>query len=72
MAIAADAVIRFAERHAEKAEELAAKEHRSRSASGNCAKIAECLPATCLRMRPGISGKPCRLTGSLTWAWSPN
>ena len=62
MAIAADAVIRFAERHAEKAEELAA--HESNPSAKPSLERSRRFAGMFQHMRREISGRPCRPTGS--------
>ena len=70
MLICADAIIRFAERHAEKARELAATGIRS-AAQGRAASGS---PRSARTSRPtprATSGKRCNTTGSSTWASRP-
>ncbi len=59
MAIAADAVIRFAERHAEVAEQHGRCRRRSRRAVRNWSESPRCA-AACRPTRRETSGKPCR------------
>ena len=70
MDIACDAAIMFAERHADLAEQLAAKE-----AIRAQKRTAKRLPQSADGYRPmhrEISGKPCRCTGSFIWEPSPS
>jgi pyruvate-formate lyase len=68
MAIAADAVMRFAERHAEKAEALT-RVATDPPASPNCKRLRT-FAGMCRLTPRAISGKLCRHIGSRIWAWS--
>jgi hypothetical protein len=68
MEICAGAVIHYAERHAEKLEELA-RGSRTRSAGGNSRRWRVCV-AGCLPTRPRRSGKRFNITGLFTSASS--
>ena len=71
MDIACDAAILFAERHAELAEAMAAAETDPR-APAELAQHRRGLPPRARRRRRATSGRPCRCTGSSTWARSPS
>ena len=66
MRIAADAAVRFAERHAELAEAMAAEEPDATPPRGARADRGR-LPPRPRRTPPGTSGRRSRCTGSATW-----
>ena len=71
MRITAEALIRFAGRHAEKARQLAAGGNRPAAQSRAGAHRRDLLPGSPPTPR-AISGKRCNITGSSTWASPPS